>query len=113
MRNGVEISMTHTVQREKCFLGIDVGTTTIKAVICDRNARVLAQANRHCPTISPDLGRHEQEARLWQLYSVEVVRSALKDLPSGYSVVALSLSTQGGTMVPLNADFQPLRNAVL
>ncbi|NLZ56154.1 MAG: hypothetical protein GX900_05780 [Clostridiaceae bacterium] len=105
--------MTHTVQREKCFLGIDVGTTTIKAVICDRNARVLAQANRHCPTISPDLGRHEQEARLWQLYSVEVVRSALKDLPSGYSVVALSLSTQGGTMVPLNADFQPLRNAVL
>ncbi|NLZ70331.1 MAG: hypothetical protein GX907_03240 [Clostridiaceae bacterium] len=105
--------MAQTVKNEKCFLGIDVGTTTIKAVLCDRDARVLAQANRHCPTISPDLGRHEQEARLWQLYTVDVVRSALKDLPSGYSVAALSLSTQGGTMVPLDADFRPLQNAVL
>ncbi|WP_440876699.1 FGGY-family carbohydrate kinase [Thalassotalea sp. PLHSN55] len=101
------------------FLVIDNGTQSIRAMIFNQQGELLAKssvklANYHCP----QPGWAEQEAhyfwqmigdacqQLWQL--PDVVEQKLKD-----KIVAMSVTTQRGTVVNLDSDAKPLRPAIL
>lgn len=93
-------------------LGLDVGTTGAKAAVIDGEGRVLGRGYREYELIFPGEGRVEQDALDWWRASVGAVREALSSLPDPASVGALSLSTQGATLVPVDGKGDPLRLAL-
>ncbi|MBE6636557.1 MAG: hypothetical protein E7618_01995 [Ruminococcaceae bacterium] len=94
------------------LLGIDVGTTGTKAMLFTADGKTVAHAYRGYETISDANGRREQNAEDWWNAVCETTREVCASInPS--AVVALSLSTQGGTVVPTDRDFRPLAPAMV
>ncbi|MCX7707601.1 MAG: FGGY family carbohydrate kinase, partial [Anaerolineae bacterium] len=93
------------------LIGLDVGTTATKALLFDAEGRVLASASRGYRLITPQPGWVEQDPEdLWGAV-VEVLRE-LSGRAAGHGrVVALCLSSQGGTTIPVDATGRALANA--
>ena len=90
---------------KKCVIGLDVGTTCTKALVVDENGQVLSQGSQGYGLIS-DGKKIEQKAEDWVFAAKTAICAAVKDLQD-CEVVAISLSTQGGSTVALdeNGDF--------
>jgi sugar (pentulose or hexulose) kinase len=96
-------------------IGVDVGTTATKGMLVSRSGEIVRTASRTYELIKPDSVRTEQRAEDWWRTLVEVVRECTSgpDLNKRDQVVALSVSTQGGSMVPVDAHGNPLSNAIV
>lgn len=92
------------------FLGIDVGTTAIKAVLVDSSFGVVAQAGREYPIHCPHRDWAEQDPEDWWHGLVECVREVISAAP-GHHVAALALSTQGDTLCPADDEGRALAPA--
>ena len=99
--------------KDAYILGIDVGTTGTKTLLFSSGGEILAHAYRGYPLSAPQIGYSEQNAEDWWQAVCETVREVCADGDCGQNVAAISLSTQGGTMVPVAADGKPLRPAIV
>lgn len=95
------------------LLGIDVGTTGAKALLFSDRGERIASAYRGYPLIAPGIGMCEQRATDWTDAVVEIVREVCANPEHAQNVRGISLSTQGGTIVPTDENFQPLANAIV
>lgn len=95
------------------LLGIDVGTTGAKALLFSDRGERIASAYRGYPLIAPGIGMCEQRATDWTDAVVEIVREVCANPEQAQNVRGISLSTQGGTIVPTDENFQPLANAIV
>jgi xylulokinase len=59
------------------LLGIDLGTSSVKAVVADEQGRVLGTGTREIPMEVPEPGRAEQDSLAWWSNAVMAVRAAL------------------------------------
>lgn len=98
---------------QSCVIGIDVGTTGTKSVLFSRKGSMLARAYQGYPVSAPAAGRSEQNAEDWWNAVVGTVRTVLRALPEEETVAAIALSVQGGTLVPTDRSFRPLRPAIV
>jgi sugar (pentulose or hexulose) kinase len=94
------------------LLGIDVGTTGTKSILLDEEGHIVSSSYRKYSRFCTENGHVEQEAEDWWKALSYTVRDCTKDLDSKDAVKAISLSTQGGSMVPVDVDGNPLANAV-
>ena len=96
---------------DKYLLGLDVGTTGTKAILFSVSGAVIAQAYQGYPTQMPQVEFREQDPEDWW----SAVCRVTKEVCAGKEaqVAALSLSTQGGTMVAVDEKMQPLRPAIV
>jgi len=93
------------------LLGLDVGTTATKALLFDREGGVVASASYAYGLMTPHEGWVEQDAEeLWRGV-VETSRAVVAQAGDGGRVVALGLSSQAGTTIPVDADGVPVYNA--
>ncbi|MHB0876700.1 MAG: xylulokinase [Anaerolineae bacterium] len=93
-------------------IGVDVGTNAAKCLVCDRHGNLVAQARRDYALSHPREGWAEQDAEdLWAAVVTTVRQAAAAARDSG-RVVALSLSSQGGTTIAVDAQGRPLRPAI-
>jgi xylulokinase len=95
-------------------LGIDLGTSGIKAVILEDAARVVASAAHPVAVSIPHLGWSEQDPDLW----VSTVWACLDNLAASHpaemaAVSGIGLSGQMLACLILDADLKPLRPAML
>ena len=95
------------------LLGIDVGTTGTKTLLFRQDGKLLGHAYRAYETKSPDVGRSEQNPDDWWNAVVKTVREVCADPGIAQNVAGISLSLQGGTTVPVDAHFQPVRPAIV
>jgi len=95
------------------LLGIDVGTTTTKALLISEEGEVIASASEAYALATPGIGLCEQNAMDWWNALVRTVRRVCDTPERAASVKGISLSTQGGTVVPTDAAFRPLANAIV
>ena len=95
----------------KYLLGLDVGTTGTKAILFTVSGEVVAQSYCGYPTQMPQVEFREQDPEDWW----QAVCQTTKAVCAGKEadVAALSLSTQGGTMVAVDDTMQPLRPAIV
>ncbi len=104
--------MTHV---ENYLLGIDLGTTNIKAIILDENGTVIASDSRQNALIFPGPNMVEQDANLWWENTAAILRSITEQ--AGLDVVrkirGISVSSQTVTLLPLDKTGTPLRNALI
>ncbi|MEX2541184.1 MAG: xylulokinase [Trueperaceae bacterium] len=94
-------------------LGLDVGTSGLKALAVDEHGQVVAEAEESYPLLTPRPGWSEQEPEAWWA----AARTALKELsgrlPASGRVVALGLSGQMHGMVALDGKGSVVRPALL
>ncbi|EHR49626.1 pentulose/hexulose kinase [Saccharomonospora marina XMU15] len=97
-----------------CVVGIDVGTTSAKAVVIDDRSRVLGEAAQEYPTRYVGPSGAEQDPRHWWKASCRCVRAALDaaGVPAT-AVAAVAVSSQAPSVVALDARRQPLGPALL
>ena len=104
---------------EELFLGIDVGTQGVRAVLADTSGEVLAQASKRFPHDAIELpdGWREQDPALWwektkQVIS-EVSRSARRNNIDIKRLKAVAVTSTSGTVIPLDKDNNVLRRAIM
>lgn len=95
-------------------IGIDLGTSAVKALLVDRGGRVVSESGRSYPLLQERSGWSEQRPDDW----VRETLSALADVVRGSGVQAseiegISFSGQMHGLVLLDAEGRPVRNAIL
>jgi xylulokinase len=95
-----------------CTLGIDLGTSSAKAVVLDTEGRVLAQASAAYPVTSAAAGYAESDPADWWAAVSACVREAVATA-GGARPVAIGLSGQMHGLVMTSADGRALRPALL
>ncbi len=95
---GIEIKVT-------ILLGLDIGSTTIKAVAyAPSTGRVLQTAARPTPTDQPQPGWYQHDPEeLWQ-----AAAACLREAAAGKPADGLAISSMAEAGLPLDADMQPL-----
>jgi xylulokinase len=101
--------------REPAVLGIDLGTSSVKAVVIDLRdglaGAVLGQAAAEYPVSGPHPGWSETDPRAWLDATTVAVRTAVA--AAGVAPAAIGLSGQMHGVVPTDAAGAPVRPAML
>jgi xylulokinase len=96
------------------FLGIDLGTSALKAVLVDERQAVVAEASAQIPTLAPRPGWSEQEPRAWRAALDETVGALRAAAPKAFANVrALGLSGQMHGAVLLDREGAPIRPVII
>ena len=95
------------------LIGIDVGTTGTKSMLFSETGRIIAHAYANYPSQTPQTGMVEQNAEDWWRAVVKTVRAVTADPQTAKNVAAISLSLQGGTLVPVDRQYRPLHPAIV
>jgi xylulokinase len=93
------------------YLGIDIGTSSVKALLLDDRGAIVAQAAEPLEVSRPSPGFSEQDPESWWQATVKAVRAlpwAARNLVRG---VGLSGQMHGATL--LDSQDRPLRPAIL
>lgn len=98
---------------DELLLGIDVGTTNVKAALATPEGKVVAQARAGYPTRRPQPGWAEQDPRDWWKGVVVATREALRaaDAKPG-QVSGIGVSGQGCAVTLVNEAGDILRPAI-
>lgn len=97
------------------LLGIDLGTTNVKAIILAENGTVVASASRANSLIFPGTNMAEQDANDWWKNTTEILREVTSAVDADVvsKIRCISISSQTVTMLPLDKDGNALRNALI
>jgi xylulokinase len=91
------------------LVGIDVGTTGVKALALSADGDVLAVASRGYALSTPQPGWAEQDPEVWWI----AAESALDEVTAGREVAGIGLSGQMHGLVVLDAAGRVIRPAIL
>jgi D-ribulokinase len=101
-------------------MGIDLGTSGARVVVCNAQGEVAVLAAHRLDNAEVDglpAGWHEQRAEAWWPALVLAIREALSKLEakglSSSRIVALSVTSTSGTVLPLDSSNHPLRPALM
>lgn len=93
---------------------MDVGTSSTKAIVFDREGNVIAEGNSTYGTINPRAGWIEQKAEWWWEALKKAVKEALQDLRiDPKNLEGIGITHQRLTAVPVDRDINPIGNAIL
>ena len=96
------------------LLGIDIGTTNIKAVLTTPEGWIIAQAQTDYPTQRPKPGWAEQDPMDWWRGTVEAVRAVLANAPARpEQIVGIGVSGQGCAVTLIDRKGDVIRPAII
>ncbi len=96
----------------RALIGIDIGTTALKAVMTDEGGARLAEYRADYPLSRPRPGQAEQDPGDWWRH----VKAALADFarhPAAAQVAAIGVTSQVNSHVFAGADLAPLAPAII
>jgi len=89
---------------DSLLLGVDVGTTAVKAVLISVDGRTLATANEEYPTHHLAPGCVEQDPEDWWHAVVVVIRKVVSAVSAAKDYVAgIAVSAQAPTLLPVDS----------
>jgi xylulokinase len=96
------------------YLGIDLGTSAVKAVLVDDDGSVVAQSDASVQSEQPEPGWWEQDPAQWiQAVSTAVESIGHLDRDALHATRAIGLSGHKTGLVALGADQAPLMPAII
>jgi len=96
------------------LLGLDVGTTSVKAVITDLNGRVVAECSSEHELTVTKPGWAEENPICWWKGVKETVKTSLSlSTIDPNEIVGIGVSGQIPTLVLVDKNGEPTRNAIL
>ncbi|NJN94981.1 MAG: carbohydrate kinase [Anaerolineales bacterium] len=94
------------------LVGLDVGTTNIKAVIFDMSGQPVAQASVSTPTYYPQPSwAYYKAEELWQR-TVEAIRLAVAKIDDPGRIVSVAAASMGEAGAPIDAHGQPTYDVI-
>lgn len=94
------------------LVGLDVGTTNIKAVIFDISGQPVAQASVSTPTYYPQPSwAYYKAEELWQR-TVEAIRLAVAKIDDPGRIVSVAAASMGEAGAPIDAHGQPTYDVI-
>ena len=90
------------------FLGIDVGTTSVKVVTTDASGKLVGEGAAPYPTTTDRDGGAEQDPLAWW----DAICQLLPAVIGQNTVRALAVTSQAPTLVPVDATGQPVGPAL-
>ena len=96
------------------LISIDAGTTALKVVLFDQHGQIKAQRGIEYSLITPTIDTAELEAEVYWEACQQGIRSVLRQsrIPPE-DVAALSVSSQGETLIPVDRSGRSLRRAIV
>lgn len=97
------------------YLGIDVGTTSVKVAVIDESGLVIGRASAAYPTTYERDGRVEQEPEDWWTATLAALAEMAAAGPPGLlaSVASIGVSSHAPAVVPVSPTGKPLRRALI
>ena len=100
---------------ENYLIGMDLGTTNVKAILMGDTGEVVASASRENHLLFPGPSQVEQSADEWWDNAAAIFREITA--AAGPEIVSrirgISISSQTVTMLPVDRDGHPLRGAMI
>ena len=97
----------------KYYLGIDMGSSSIKATVIDEEGRIAAKAKTPTEVLNPREGFFEIDSeKVWWGGFREISRQISTDVPLD-GIEAICISSLCGTFVPVDSAHRPVHNAIL
>lgn len=93
-------------------LGLDLGTSGVRVLAVDESGKLVAEVNKHYPLLTPRPGWTEQNPKDWAEQSLAALTEMAQKL-AGHEIIGLGLSGQMHGMVPLDANAEVIRPAIL
>jgi xylulokinase len=98
----------------RLVVGVDLGTQSLKAVVCDERLRVLGDHQVAHGTVHPRPGWAEQDPRIWEAALAPAIGEALARAgATPHDVVALAIAGQLDGCVAVDATGHPLHAALI
>jgi len=94
------------------FLGIDLGTQSVKVIAYDEKGELKALSSREYPIISKQPGFAEQEPETWWKKTAEAIREVISRL-SSREIKGIGFSGQMHGAVFLDKNYQPVYPAII
>lgn len=96
------------------YLGIDAGTTRIKAALVDSNGGILAAEDRNVKVLKPFEGACEIDMGLLWNQLCEITQQLRNECPQYWdNIKGIGISGQGDGVWPIDSSGSPVRNAIL
>ncbi len=96
------------------LMGVDLGTSSVKAMLMDEDGREVALAGRKYDISIPQPYWAEQEPEMWWRESAAAMSAALAEAEIASSAIrAVSFSGQMHGLVCMGADGKPVRPAII
>ncbi|WP_260448681.1 gluconokinase [Listeria grandensis] len=94
-------------------MGVDIGTTSTKAVIFDGNGEVVARESRGYPLLTDDSGMAEQEPRVILDAVVAAINAVIETAAvDAKQLLAISFSAAMHSLIAVDVDGEPLTNCI-
>ena len=98
----------------KAVITVDIGTTSLRAIVYDEGGRALHLDQRHNPPSYLDNGRVEQDPASWHTQVLAVLRSAGQVARDrGVEPVCISVTAQRSSLIAVDVAGRPLHPAIL
>ena len=98
----------------KTIISLDIGTSSMRAVVFDPAGRALFQASSEYHTIFPRPAYVEQRPETWRDAARKTLSAAGAFLSrQGAEALAISVTSQRASLIPMGADDVPLCNAIM
>ena len=99
---------------EPLLLGIDAGTSSVKAVLLDLRGNLCAVCQAEYPLHHIRPAWVEQDPEDWWQATCKAIREVLSKVPHGPErVLGMAASSQAPTLLPLDSSGRPLRPAMI
>ena len=98
----------------KLLIGLDIGTTALKAAVFDTAGKLLAVSTQEYDLITPQVNYVEEKGEVyWNAFKHAVADLKEKHPMSEEDEAALAISAQGETIFFLDKEGKDLRNAIV
>lgn len=98
----------------KCILSLDLGTTAIKVAVVSLEGKLLATSTQEYKLLTPDtLSVELPPEQYWTAFKAGIKEALAKSGVKGDDLACLGISAQGETLIVIDKDGKPLRNAIV
>lgn len=95
------------------FLGIDIGTGSVKAVLINMNGEIIDSAQQHYPVNEPEPGYREQDADTVKEATFAVIKEIISKTNQPEKIKSICFSAAMHSMMAVNEKGRPLTPLML
>lgn len=97
---------------EDIIISLDIGTTVVKSVTFSTNCHEVNIIEIPCKTFSPTRNYNEQDPEdLWNKIT-KILKTAVRSIKSNQRIQAVTITTQGGSVVPVDREGNSVYNII-
>lgn len=104
--------MSSAPSNPDAFIGLDLGTSGLKAVALDGDGRIIARTSNPYRTLQESAGAYEQDPQDWYAAAALATRQLSSAIGRSASIRGIGLSAMMPTLVPADSAANPLGPAI-